>query len=511
MLTRRDLRVARAIVEASGWTTGDVDVFILPLHKPLTWATWPWMTSLLVLLNVIVFFGPQSGDRQAIAQAQAYYLRSGLAEQELPAYRRYLADQHRGDVLQELDASNEEDRWVQLAGAAFADTGFRRSLAGGTLIDEQVRARWQPLRAEYDRRLDGIFTLRHMQLSSEWSPRRMLTAAFLHADAMHLFGNMLFLVALGLLLEGAIGSWRLLGVYVIGAFGSGAASLWWHHNEAVAGLGASGAIAALMGAFCAVWGRQPVRFFYWVGVVFDYVRAPAIWLLPLWLGWEVFSLLSDEDSSVAFEAHAGGLVTGALLGALLVWWRQTRPEYMQEAAQAAAVDDRWERAQLHLGRMENTEAESLLATLAAEQPGRFDVALARCRLARNAGQRDALRRHALSLLALPAADASQAQAQWALAREWLQQGEAALPGGLLAGLFGQWLSLGLLKEAEALLDQAGRLAGAPETTAQLWLRLALAHGARPDGAQQRRVLERLLADYADQPQADKARFLLDNG
>nr|WP_237653481.1 rhomboid family intramembrane serine protease [Xanthomonas translucens] len=178
----------------------------------------------------------------------------------------------------------------------------------------------------------------------------MLSSAFLHADGLHLFGNMLFLVVLGTLLEGAIGRWRFLLVYLLGAFGASAFSLAWRWGEAGGGLGASGAIAGLMGAFCVVWGRRPVRFFYWFVVVFDYVRGPAIALLPLWLGWELYNLLVNGDAGIGFDAHAGGLVIGALLGAALVAMRQTREAFMRDEAVAAA-DDRWERAQRHLGRL----------------------------------------------------------------------------------------------------------------------------------------------------------------
>lgn len=482
-------------------------MLILPLHKPLTWATWPWMTSLLLLVNVIVFFGAQAGDTEAMTQAQRYYLQSGLAEKEMPAYRQYLIDTGRGDELQALDEQDEGEQWGQLAGAAVNDLGFRARLtqrAPGE--DEDAQARWRPLRAEFDRRLDAIFTLRHMQRGSEWSPHRMLTAAFLHADPMHLVGNMLFLVALGLLLEGAIGPWWLLGVYVVGAYGSAAASVLWRWGEYGGGLGASGAIAAMMGAFCAVWGRQPVRFFYWFWVVFDYVRAPAIALFPLWLGWEVFNLLSQDDARVAFEAHAGGLVTGALMGALLVWTRQTRPAFLHDAP-ATAVDDRWERAQRHLGRMENVEAESLLAELAAEQPHSFEVALARCRVARNAGQGRFLRERAMELLRLPAGNAAQVQAQWGLVQTLSGEG-LVLPAQMRDVLVSQWIALGHLQEAERLLSLEGE-GGPRDAQAQLWLKLALAHGARQSGDQQR-LLAHLLQAFPDQPQATKARFLLDN-
>lgn len=483
-------------------------MLILPLHKPLTWATWPWMTTVLLLVNVGVFFGAQAGDTEAMEQAQRYYLESGLAEQEMPAYRQYLLDSGRGDEVRALDDEGEGEQWGQLATAAVNDAGFRERLARHAPgADEDAQARWRPLRAEFDRRLEAIFTLRHMQRGSEWSPHRMLTAAFLHGDPMHLIGNMLFLVALGLLLEGAIGPWWLLGVYVVGAYGSAAASVLWRWGEYGGGLGASGAIAAMMGAFCAVWGRQPVRFFYWFWVVFDYARAPAILLFPLWLGWEVFNLLTDDGARIAFEAHAGGLLTGVAMGALLVWTRQTRPAFLRDTP-AVAVDDRWERAQRHLGRMENTEAEALLAELAAESPHHFDVALARCRVARNAGQRQFLRQHALTLLRLPAVEAAQVQAQGHLVQSLAEEG-LSLPADVRAALASQWIALGHLQEAERLLAAEADEAGPRDAQAQLWLKLALAHGARQSGDQQR-LLAHLLQAFPDQPQATKARFLLDN-
>lgn len=485
-------------------------MLIVPLHKPLTWATWPWMTTVLLLANVAVFFGLQSGDTDAMRQAQHYYVNSGLAEQELPAYRRYLLESGRGSEVQVFDAAARGPRMGLLVEASVNDLDFRHWLAqsGPGADDPALRTRWQALRGEYDRRLDGIFTLRHMSRSSEWSPRRMLSSAFLHADFMHLFGNMLFLLALGLLLEGAIGPWRLLAVYLLGALGSSAASVLYRWGEHGGGLGASGAIAAMMGAFCAVWGRQRVRFFYWFGVVFDYVRAPAIALLPLWLGWELLSLFAERDSRVAFEAHAGGLVTGALLGAMLVGMKQTRPAFMQDVP-VIALDDRWERAERHLGRMENLEAEALLGELAAERPRDFQVALARCRVARNAGQRATLQRHTLSLLQLVATDAVQVQAQWSTLQALEGEG-GQVADELRAALANQWIALGHLQEAERLLERAGN-ADARELLAQSWLKLALAHGARQAVEQQRRILSRLLEGFPDQPQAAKARFLLDNG
>ena len=210
-----------------------------------------------------------------------------------------------------------------VAQEALTDVAFTQALAGGELFDDAAAfARWRELRPRYERLRDEVFTLRHVLRSSEIDPWRMLSSAFLHGGAGHLIGNMIFLGALGLLVEGALGAWRFAAVYVLGALGSSAVSLWWRWGESGGGLGASGAIAALMGTFCLVYGRQPVRFFYWIGVVFDYVRAPAIWLFPAWLGWEVYNLLANGDLGIGFDAHAGGLVTAPCSAPC--WWRRTR-------------------------------------------------------------------------------------------------------------------------------------------------------------------------------------------
>ncbi|MBO9830031.1 rhomboid family intramembrane serine protease [Xanthomonas sp. A2111] len=478
-------------------------MLILPLHKPLSRDNLPLVTLLLILLNVAVYVGWQRQDATPLRQAQRYYTDAGLGALEAPAYARYLERSGQRAPLAQLHQMPVVERAAFVGAVTLHDVRFVQAMRDGSAFaDAAAQQAWAPLRAHYDALLQRVFTLRHVQRSSEWAPARMLSAAFLHADAMHLIGNMLFLLALGTLLEGAIGGWRFLAVYLLGAFGASAASLWWRWGEAGAGLGASGAIAALMGAFCVVWGRRPVRFFYWVAVLFDYVRAPAIVLLPLWLGWELYNLLCNGDAGIGFDAHAGGLVVGALLGAVLVATGQTREAFLHDAGDAPA-DDRWERAQAHLGRMEHVQAGALLDALAAEAPQRFDVALARYRLAANAGQAATARLRALDVLHLAAPSVQEAQQQAAVLAA---AGDLDAP--TRAAVFVRWMALGMLAEAETLLAQDA--VSPREQQAQAWFRLALGHGERQATAEWRRVLQALVARYPDLPQADKARFLLAN-
>lgn len=483
-------------------------MLILPLHRPLSRDNLPWMTLLLLLANVLVFFGWQAGDNARMAAAQQHYLQSGLGELELKAYERHLATLGGGKGTVAMQAVPHDKREQWLAGASIGDMAFQRALQAGSVFDSPEQAkRWRELRTPYDARLQQVFTLRHSLRNSEWSPARMLSSAFLHGDVMHLLGNMLFLLALGTLLEGAVGSFWLLALYVLGALGSSAISVWWRWDDPGLGLGASGAIAALMGAFCVVWGLRQVRFFYWLFVVFDYVRAPALVLLPLWLGWEVLNLTFNAGSNIGFDAHAGGLVCGALLGLLLVLTRQTRPQFMDQAEDATANDDRWQRAQQHIGRMENLQADRLLAELAAEQPNAFDVIKARCIVARNAGNRNALRQRALELLALPAANREHMGVQRELVAE---MGATRLPAATGVMLAQRWIELGELRDAEALLAQLVPDVEQRDGLAQSWLLLALQHGDQQHSGERSRVLGVLLERFADLPQAGKARFLLDN-
>lgn len=483
-------------------------MLILPLHKPLTRENFPLATMLLVLVNIVVFFGFQSGDQDAMDEAQRYYVGSGLGRYEAPAYAVYLQRTDRSDAAAALAELPENQRIVQVGRATLSDVRFIAALREGTLFaDPETAEAWRPLRAGYDRRLDDVFTLRYILRSSEWSPLRMLSSAFLHGDAMHLVGNMIFLVALGVLLEGAIGPFRFLGVYLLGALGASAASLAWRWGDVGGGLGASGAVAALMGAFCVVWGRQPVRFFYWFGVVFDYVRAPAIWLLPAWLGWEVYNLWTNDEAGIGFDAHAGGLICGALIGAALVITKQMRHDYIDDAGAVMTKDDRWERALRHLGRMENRQAEALLDELAGERPNDFDIAMARYRAAGNEGRAQVAAQRAIEVLRLKANDTAQAQAQQDIAGKLA--GSGALAADVQDGLVSRWLELGLPQSAEALLTQAGSELPRADQARQ-WFRLALGYGTQRDDAQRIRVLRDVAARYPDLPQAEKARFLLEN-
>ena len=489
-------------------------MLILPLHRKPTWANFPWATFALILANVFVFCFPQSGDDRVRERALDYYASAGLAQQEFPAYREWLSTQPDAQQRSEMFEAAVH------AGAAHvgammlqSDRAFVADLDAGRVIAPQAPgyALWREHRDEFERQWDAAFTERWMLHFSEFDPRRMLGAMFLHGGFGHLLGNMLFLALLGLLVEGALGPWLFLAVYLLGGLGSAMLSLAWRWGESGSALGASGAIASLMGAYCVLWGLRKVRFFWWFLVAFDYVKAPALVLLPFWLGWELVNLAWNKGAHVGFDAHAGGIVTGALLalGVRALGWE--RREFLDEDTLAdAAADDRagLAKAQQHLGRLEIPAARALLEPIAQRRPEDFDVRVALYRCARyepRMPQLDAAARQVLTY----AANAQQAREQKTIFDDYRKAGGGRLPlsAAELVDLAKRWPAIGFGADAAKLVGMI--IARAPTTTGLAAAALALARELRLRApAEAKQVLGAIERAWPASPEADKARLLL---
>lgn len=484
-------------------------MLILPLHQPLTRANFPFATAALLLVNIAVFLVLQSGDGAAWERADQHYRERGLAAIEAPLYERHRrergADPAIDDAAAELPAEAQEEFRQQ---AMQLDRGFRARLQAGELFASAAEHRaWLAAATGYQRLRERIVTDRWAFDAEQPQASRLVSSMFLHGGIEHLLGNMLFLAALGLLVEGPLGAGWFTALYLAAGAGAGLTWLGWHGEGPGTVIGASGAIAGLMGAFCVLWGRRRVRFFYWFFVLFDYVRAPALLLLPLWLGWELLQLLAVDDSQVAYSAHAGGIVAGALLGFGLTALGRVRTAYFAEAEQPAQDGIALQQALQHLGRMQPAEAEALLLPLAQREPQRFDLALALYRCARYAGRTgDALQR-AAALLSLPSTSAAEAREQAALLQD-LGALAARLPIEPRAALAMRLAALGDGERALALLAAIDAEGAGPEQMPQRWLVLALRLREAGCAAPARQALQRLASGYPDTVEGGKARFLL---
>jgi membrane associated rhomboid family serine protease len=328
--------------------------------------------------------------------------------------------------------------------------------------ESEAFRRWQAARERLEADREKSFTRSHMLGYNDFRASTLATHMFMHGGLMHLIGNMVFLVLLGILLEPALGGSRFLIAYLVGGLGAAGLSLAIHWGEGNGMVGASGAIAGLMGLLALVYGMRRIRFFYWVFVYFDYVRAPALVLLPLWLGWEIFSFFTFEGSNVAYDAHIGGIVSGAVIGLLLVRTGQVREEWLDSATGEEDLDrDRKavRKAQSALDRLDAAEAKQLLRPLLARH-GRDDellrLYLAACQL--RSGDPD-LHDAARRILELPGAVPDERQLIIDTFNRYLAAtgGRLRMRAGLAIGLAGRFIRWHCFDEARALIDRMARL------------------------------------------------------
>jgi membrane associated rhomboid family serine protease len=154
----------------------------------------------------------------------------------------------------------------------------------------------------------------------------LLTAMFMHAGWEHIIGNMVFFWAFGPEIEDAMGSMRFLVFYLVGGLVAFAAQIAAAPNSSVPNLGASGAIAAVMGAFLIAYPRDRIRTVLLIGVFIDVTVLPAALLIGIWIVLQIFmevgSLAQVQTGGVAYMAHIGGFLYGMIFSAFFERMRQ---------------------------------------------------------------------------------------------------------------------------------------------------------------------------------------------
>ncbi|WP_417307634.1 rhomboid family intramembrane serine protease [Devosia sp.] len=139
----------------------------------------------------------------------------------------------------------------------------------------------------------------------------LITYAFLHADWLHLGSNMLFLWVFGDNVEDALGHVKFLIFYLACAVLSGLAFV------AMSGgtgwvIGASGAVAGVMGAYLVLYPHARVYVLFRLVIPVP-LPIPALWMVGVWIATQVFYAVTAGESDIAWWAHLGGIVAGALL------------------------------------------------------------------------------------------------------------------------------------------------------------------------------------------------------
>ena len=169
----------------------------------------------------------------------------------------------------------------------------------------------------------GKFALYHAAVTRDGDYTGILTSMFLHAGWMHIGGNMLFLWIFGDNLEDQMGHVGFLIFYLACGILAALAHIYSAPGSTVPTVGASGAIAGVMGGYLLLFPRARVDVVVIIVIFFRVFTLPAWVMLGIWVALQVFGGFSTpaEGGGVAFWAHAGGFIAGIVL-TLPVWLRR---------------------------------------------------------------------------------------------------------------------------------------------------------------------------------------------
>jgi len=156
----------------------------------------------------------------------------------------------------------------------------------------------------------------------------IFTAMFMHAGWLHIAGNMIFLWAFGPEMEDAMGKFRYPLFYLLGGFVAMLTQVAGNPFSTIPCLGASGAIAAVMGAFIVTYPRDRIRSLLIIFIFIRVTSIPAVLLIGVWFLIQLLNagaVAHVATGGVAYLAHIGGFLFGALTARL--WIRRRPPPY----------------------------------------------------------------------------------------------------------------------------------------------------------------------------------------
>lgn len=196
-------------------------------------------------------------------------------------------------------------------------TGFRGALRPGIEADPRVASGAVPLRGVPQEPGPAFIWL------------TLLTSMFMHGGFMHIGGNMLYLWIFGDNIEDNFGHGKFLIFYLLCGLAASLAQIFVDPDSPIPSLGASGAIAGVLGAYLIMFPRNRVRNLVFLGFFFTTIELPAVVVLGFWIVLQIFSQYTatyqHASGGVAYMAHIGGFATGLVL--CFLFRTRQRPSY----------------------------------------------------------------------------------------------------------------------------------------------------------------------------------------
>jgi membrane associated rhomboid family serine protease len=300
---------------------------LIPLrHENMEGRRWPVVTFALIALNVVVFLGThwtieaQEPERLEV-RMHVLVLAAAHPDLKMPE-----------DVekfVNEVQTKTSEAVWKQLASTNRKPEDAWDAQIRKVEDPEQLQAEMDSLAQRFAEEQKSSILENYAFVPAHPKPISYLTSMFLHTGWLHLIGNMWFLWLAGFVLEDRWGRFIYPAFYLLAGVAASLFHVMFYSRSLAPVLGASGAIAALMGGFLVRFPKLKIEMLWYMLVFRIRFKAAAYWLLPMWLFMEIFyGSLFGQASGVAHWAHVGGFISGAL-GALVI--AQTRLEHRANA------------------------------------------------------------------------------------------------------------------------------------------------------------------------------------
>ena len=285
------------------------------------------VTLALMLINFALFLVTLPSQNKTHADTSEYFDNAPLVRFQGEVFGDFiLANQEHYNSLMtrmsELALSGHVEQLDLLGHLAFRDNlfikkGVEHPFRGDQILHSYWKSEYQNLREKVEH--DPM--LRWGLVSGDSSLMKWVTYQFLHGGAWHIISNMIFLLVFGLLLEPILGSSLFLFSYLLSGFFAAGTFIELSGVAGVPLVGASGAVSGLMGMIVAIYGKQKIRFLYWILPIrgyYGYIWLPAWVLLVAWGVSDLAGYLSTvrEIGGIAHAAHIGGALNGLVLGYL---------------------------------------------------------------------------------------------------------------------------------------------------------------------------------------------------
>ncbi len=380
----------------------------LPLEKKPDWANPPVITLVLVILNVLIFYIWQHNDARYEQEAFEYYINSGLIKTELKAYLDF---KKQPDRLSPQDIERGTHTAQEVLDEMLHDSGFQIQLEQNKVIKSGTPGYddWRLSRNTYVRMRERSVIEQYGLDPSQPDIITVLTNMSLHGSDGHVLMNMLMLLLLGYGVEMILGRWLYLAGYMLAGITGSLAYAALYHDSTIHTVGASGAISGVLGMSVMIYGLRKINFFYFLFIYFDYVRARAIWIIPLYIISQlIIEFAFDTNTNVL--AHLGGFAGGLMfVGVLKLIPDAVKISEIDAAQKQQEFNQLISSAQNHIAAMRFDEAKKILQPLQQSHPDNAIIIQCHFAIARYTPASEEYHQLAHQLLALAGRDKATAK------------------------------------------------------------------------------------------------------